>query len=563
MKKGMPQFTDKETGDEVIKQAQAQSQSQGVYECSLCKKKFNYKNGLIRHVRLTHVGEKPYQCNICNRRFGYKHILMEHQNLHFGNRPYACNLCDKKFAARSNLIQHRTVHKKPYNCSMCNKRFDKEEQLKKHLFAHPQALLSCNFCNYAAASQSDLNRHMIEQHPPQVMDTRDKRRPSSDNNSTPSNTASPEPLVDENNSRTSPPTQHEPVSYSIHVNPENGANRVDTIAHHLAHNANSTASTPNSEESAPNVTLHNIIIKKEPDLGGYGKQEVNKPHLVATHQGAALHTGMSNRVGGGGEQPRDMSRHLAGTPDLITSPPTSLPSFSTIVSTIGLERHNGMVVAKSDSRPSPLPPLDISRNDIRPTPLPAIDEAFSRRRLMNTSLLGAPLPDFRFHNDHLPPRSQYSELPIPQNFMAMAQSMAAQFRESHIVNPPNIPSSSFPHIQPPASVIQQLSPRGGDRGDLTPIQSPVSTQRPTQDVSVQHTSPIPGYPDLDDVMAYYCSQGRLFKCQYCNIIFFERGMYFLHASLHGSSSPWECGICHKLCADKNEFTLHFVNQQHT
>ena len=33
----------------------------GSYQCSLCGKKFGYKNGLIRHVRLTHVGEKPYQ----------------------------------------------------------------------------------------------------------------------------------------------------------------------------------------------------------------------------------------------------------------------------------------------------------------------------------------------------------------------------------------------------------------------------------------------------------------------------------------------------------------------
>ncbi|ESN91703.1 hypothetical protein HELRODRAFT_70542, partial [Helobdella robusta] len=123
------------------------------FQCTLCQKQFGYKNGLIRHVRLTHVGEKPYQCNICNRRFGYKHILMEHQNLHFGNRPYACVQCDKRFAARSNLIQHRTVHKRPYNCSLCNKRFDREDQLKKHLFAHPQmSVIACSSCEYTASN---------------------------------------------------------------------------------------------------------------------------------------------------------------------------------------------------------------------------------------------------------------------------------------------------------------------------------------------------------------------------------------------------------------------------
>jgi len=118
---------------------EASATHNGTFQCTLCSKQFGYKNGLIRHVRLTHVGEKPYQCSICNRRFGYKHILMEHQNLHFGNRPYACHLCDKRFAARSNLIQHRMVHRRPYSCALCSKRFDREDQLKKHLFAHPQS----------------------------------------------------------------------------------------------------------------------------------------------------------------------------------------------------------------------------------------------------------------------------------------------------------------------------------------------------------------------------------------------------------------------------------------
>ena len=120
---------------------EASATHNGTFQCTLCSKQFGYKNGLIRHVRLTHVGEKPYQCSICNRRFGYKHILMEHQNLHFGNRPYACHLCDKRFAARSNLIQHRMVHRRPYSCALCSKRFDREDQLKKHLFAHPQSHL--------------------------------------------------------------------------------------------------------------------------------------------------------------------------------------------------------------------------------------------------------------------------------------------------------------------------------------------------------------------------------------------------------------------------------------
>jgi len=107
-------------------------------------------------------------------------------------------------------------------------------------------------------------------------------------------------------------------------------------------------------------------------------------------------------------------------------------------------------------------------------------------------------------------------------------------------------------------------------GVVNPTQRPTAQLPPmthgmvrsTKDQAVQHSQSVAGFPSLDDVLSYYVSQGRLFRCQHCSILFFERGMYFLHASLHGLTSPWECSICHKVCSDKNEFTLHFVNQQH-
>jgi len=116
----------------------------------------------------------------------------------------------------------------------------------------------------------------------------------------------------------------------------------------------------------------------------------------------------------------------------------------------------------------------------------------------------------------------------------------------------------------PATLAVSLS------GVVNPTQRPTAQLPPmthglvrsTKDQAVQHSQSVAGFPSLDDVLSYYVSQGRLFRCQHCSILFFERGMYFLHASLHGLTSPWECSICHKVCSDKNEFTLHFVNQQH-
>ena len=127
---------------------------------------------------------------------------------------------------------------------------------------------------------------------------------------------------------------------------------------------------------------------------------------------------------------------------------------------------------------------------------------------------------------------------------------------------------SFANFMP--TVTSELTSslrQSSSAGVVNPTQRPTAqlppmTHKSTKDQAVQHSQSVAGFPSLDDVLSYYVSQGRLFRCQHCSILFFERGMYFLHASLHGLTSPWECSICHKVCSDKNEFTLHFVNQQH-
>lgn len=121
-------------------------------------------------------------------------------------------------------------------------------------------------------------------------------------------------------------------------------------------------------------------------------------------------------------------------------------------------------------------------------------------------------------------------------------------------------STSMFAASPAVSLSGVVNPTQRPTAQLPPMTH--GLVRSTKDQAVQHSQSVAGFPSLDDVLSYYVSQGRLFRCQHCSILFFERGMYFLHASLHGLTSPWECSICHKVCSDKNEFTLHFVNQQH-
>ena len=597
-------------------------------QCTLCGKKFGYKNGLIRHVRLTHVGEKPYQCNICQRRFGYKHILMEHQNLHFGNRPYACNMCDKKFAARSNLIQHRTVHKRPFNCSMCNKRFDREDQLKKHLFAHPQALLTCNFCQYAATSQADLNKHMVDHHPPQVIDTRGPasvksesgeeqekmtegdsdvgKSPAASSGSgdyadrdvvtpqlmthaiPPLNSPPPIQSVEHSSSQSQslsvhttplPSPQHNTIPPMSQFSPrsisqalESRGSKVDTICSHLS---TSVSSVPLPNQSSPSYTgpLPCPTNHSTPPISSYSNAPSNQiPPTIDAYKGVIVK--------------KEVEDYL----DTSCSRQASFPS-----PVDHIERH---------SSTSPRTPS--RQSDDLASPVTPHTPMYSSADLMRSGSIVPPSPSYSTASSNFPPASgapsfgssfgtSGTKTPNPPSiptlpaihevFSRRAQRIPPTFANFGVpamlspdrlnVNVPHISELPISLLSPPATT-STFSSSSSSSLTLPTLSSSQSSNRPMaqlppiaqvlkqpKDTTPQHTTQFPGMPPLDEILSYYINQGKLFKCQHCNILFYERGMYFLHASLHGQSSPWECSICHKVCMDKNEFTIHFVNQQHT
>ena len=400
----------------------------GSFRCRLCGKLFGYKNGLMRHVRLTHMGEKPYECNICRRRFGYKHILMEHQNLHFGNRPYACSMCDKRFAARSNLIQHRLVHKRPYHCTLCGKRFDRDDQLQKHLFAHPQAVLACNGCSYAASSQSDLNRHLLDVHHPR-------------------------PLVGR-------------------------AGAADSLTAALVEQGAADGSRP-----------------RRPGIDAICSQ---------------LSAGSASSTADDDDQPAIKKEKL----------------------------DDGFDAAARGEDGAATPPGDQQAR----SSLPGIREAFSHRRSpLNTMLAGYGFASLLTS----PTAAQLTSPGATQLTSPGAAQLTSPATAQLTSPPPAVPRAG--HVPRPTA---QLPP-------IMQLLSPA-----TRDQATQHAAPVPRLPHLEDVLAYHVQLGTVFRCPHCNIYFMERGMYFLHVSLHGATSPWECAICHRMCADKNEFTLHFVNQEH-
>ena len=553
---------------------------------------------------------------------------MEHQNLHFGNRPYACNLCDKKFAARSNLIQHRTVHKRPFNCNMCNKRFDREDQLKKHLFAHPQALLTCNFCQYAATSQADLNKHMVEHHPPQVLDTRGPASVKSENGEEQDKSAEAEagkspaasagngdftatrdaatphlmthaipplnsppptvvhtspqsvsvhstPLPSPNQNNCQPPvSQFSPRSSSAHQSPESKGSKVDSICSNLSTSASSLPLPNHSPQRfagsqltavnlPPQATLcsnlpvamppiseafKGVIVKKE--VEDYFDTPCSRPTSFAP---------MFDQSDRHSTSPRVLSRQnidmgsSAGHPQTPAYPPADQARPFQVAPSNHTFSSAGQNFPPSPGVPnfaSSFGPNSAKSPNPPGTPtLPAIHEVFSRRaqRIPPTfTNFGVPpmvSPD-RTNASHNPSVSHVGDLPASLLSTPAPTSSAAASGSTGLPLPTvsTNPSTTRPTAQLPP-IAQVL-------------------KHPKETVPQHQTQPPPGIPGLDEILSFYINQGKLFKCQHCNILFYERGMYFLHASLHGQSSPWECSICHKVCMDKNEFTIHFVNQQH-
>lgn len=128
-------------------------------------------------------------------------------------------------------------------------------------------------------------------------------------------------------------------------------------------------------------------------------------------------------------------------------------------------------------------------------------------------------------------------------------------------------NNSIKHPLPPVNGFGNQQHQMPQQVNLQPPQQQPQIQlqvnnKSSTDAFVQCDDEDGPMPELEDVIDHYLCKGKIFRCHHCDIIFFERAMYFLHVSLHGSESPWQCAICDKQCTDKNDFTLHFINQKH-
>ncbi len=80
-----------------------------------------------------------------------------------------------------------------------------------------------------------------------------------------------------------------------------------------------------------------------------------------------------------------------------------------------------------------------------------------------------------------------------------------------------------------------------------------------------HTTQTPGSTDelTKALLDQLVKEGRLYRCNHCNILFPEISMYIFHRGCHGQGSAFQCHFCHTIFREKFEFLAHFMYCVHT
>ena len=86
---------------------------ENTFKSDLCKKSFNSKNEVVKHVKTIHLENNHlFKCNLCEESYTKQKQFEEHKaNVHA--IQFRCELCDKTFKIRRCLLRHLTrQHKK-------------------------------------------------------------------------------------------------------------------------------------------------------------------------------------------------------------------------------------------------------------------------------------------------------------------------------------------------------------------------------------------------------------------------------------------------------------------
>ncbi|XP_068596862.1 zinc finger protein 408 [Brachionichthys hirsutus] len=106
------------------------------YSCPDCDQSFAQKPELRRHM-FAHAGG-GFLCSYCGKSLRDPHSLKSHERLHTGDRPHRCPVCAKGYTLATKLRRHiKSSHlmEKPYSCR-CGASYTARQSLLRHQAQH-------------------------------------------------------------------------------------------------------------------------------------------------------------------------------------------------------------------------------------------------------------------------------------------------------------------------------------------------------------------------------------------------------------------------------------------
>ena len=146
----------------------------GMFQCTICLKKFKRRNKCNYHIKMNHKIGAQLECEVCKKPFYYEYEMKVHMKSHNETKEAYCDLCGKGFSGKhvlkAHLISaHSTKQEKDsaraHFCSFCAKGFFNTGALKEHELLHGEAKnFHCPQCPKSFKQSSGLRSHVRRWH---------------------------------------------------------------------------------------------------------------------------------------------------------------------------------------------------------------------------------------------------------------------------------------------------------------------------------------------------------------------------------------------------------------
>ena len=112
--------------------------SEKAFQCDLCTFKSNFREGLKKHVKSVHTGERSHTCNTCGKAYVNQGDLTRHERTHTGEKPFKCDQCGNAYYQKTHLNRHlEQSHGKSgttvFACEVCDQKYKLKESMQRHM----------------------------------------------------------------------------------------------------------------------------------------------------------------------------------------------------------------------------------------------------------------------------------------------------------------------------------------------------------------------------------------------------------------------------------------------